>query len=589
MPADVFEPDNVREPDDGQAKYAQRLVRQRNVWMITTWVLVGLLIAAIVVVFLPKKPDKEASGGTVVLTEKQCENLASRVDGWQSGEGEGAFSASVETFGGLEYLVLTSGEGDEALSLYYRNESYLDEAQKTPTDMGLLLSNGEKTVELLVPYDLNDEWEHLCPERITLNGRDCILFRVYEKDRVAELAIVDVETMYEYEARAFDELVREWFSVKVGKQLDTIVLTTGNGSSYEYEATPELVKAVDRDGAGVLQSDKHFTWEVAENGIEFCAAIYSDMADGDEAYYGELRGSIVPKDGRLVAESSLYGAYVDPDFDDEEGDKINAPFAEYLKEPIVLTAGTGERLYLKRYEKVSQHEYDWSGLTKADGDHRYLKDADGNVISKLGIDVSKHQGDIDWAKVAEAGVEFAFIRVGYRGSREGSLYIDEYKDANIQGALENGIPVGVYFYSQAITVEEAIEEAELVLSAIEGYDIALPVVFDTEYYEAENARGNATSRVDRTAIAKAFCERIAADKYQPMVYASTRWSIMNIDRDELAGYPFWFAYYGDTVSYRYDFQIWQYSASGKVSGVNGNCDMNLWLGDWPLEDRPLAE
>ncbi len=562
-----------------EGEYTKLLRRQKTVWQVTTWVLVGILLVLVIVALGQRREAnkaKETVANSVVRTVKVCENLEERLATWESSADSNGYDASLEDVGGLEYLRLSGGEGEEAFALYYRNENYEDEAYKTPTDMGLLLSNGEKTVELLIPYDLEGDLARLCPEQVEFGGEKYLMFYGYTGDTVTGVVLVHLASLQEYELRSYSDIINDWFTLTPGKDEDTVVLKTGNGATYEYWAEPTVVEMAETLGAEALLADEYLTWVPGEAGIDFSAAIYAVSG----AYYGELKGTMVPKGNGLAVEASVYGAYVEPDYDDQNGDKINAPSAVYLEEPVILSAGTKERLYLARYEKVGNHDYDFSGLVEEAGEFRYVKDAEGNVISKLGIDVSKHQGEIDWKQVADAGIEFAFVRVGYRGSREGSLYIDEYKDANLQGAIENGIPVGVYFYSQAITVEEAIEEAELVLEAIEGYDIAYPVVFDTEYYESEIARGNATSRVDRTAIAKAFCETIEEAGYQPMVYASTRWSIMNIDRDELADYPFWFAYYGDTVSYRYDFEIWQYSASGTVPGVRGDCDMNLLLGEW---------
>lgn len=579
--ADVMQGKSQSANSGGQyeGEYTKLLQRQKMVWQVTAWILVGILLVLVIVALGQRREAnkaRETVANSVVTTVKVCEDLAERLATWESSADSNGYDASLEDVGGLEYLKLSSGEGEDAFALYYRNENYEDEAYKTPTDMGLLLSNGEKTVELLVPYDLQGDLARLCPEQVEFGGEKYLLFYGYTGDTVTGAALVHLETLQEYELRSYSDIINDWFTFEPGADEDTVVLKNGNGVSYEYWAEPAVIEMAKTLGAEALLAEEYLTWVPGEDGIDFSAAIYAISG----AYYGELKGTMLPKDGELTVEASVYGAYVEPDYDDQNGDKINVPSSVYLEEPVILSAGTKERLYLARYEKVGNHDYDWSGLVEEAGEFRYLKDEDGNVISKLGIDVSKHQGEIDWEQVADAGIEFAFVRVGYRGSREGSLYVDECKDANLQGAIENGIPVGVYFYSQAITVEEAIEEAELVLEAIEGYDITYPIVFDTEYYESEIARGNATSRVDRTAIAKAFCQRIEEAGYQPMVYASTRWSIMNIDRDELADYPFWFAYYGDTVSYRYDFEIWQYSASGTVPGVKGDCDMNLLLGDW---------
>ncbi len=556
-------------------EYTNLLKKQKRTWQVITWVLVGVLLVILVLWLFPKNDEKPATNETVIQTVKVREDLSTQIALWDSETAKG-YTATIEEVAEMEYLKVSATWGEDSYALYYQNEHYVDSDSKMPTDMGLLLSNGKKTIELLVPYDLNGDLTRLCPEQVMFGEEKYLVFYGYQGAVINGIALVHLDSMQEFAMRTYSDIINDWFTFRSGNEGNTVILRTGNGASYEYHADAAVVALAQSIGAEALQADEYLTWELTEEGIAFSATMYA--VNG--AYYGELKGTMVPGRHGLQVESRVYGAYVEPDFDDESGDKINEPSAVYLEEPVILSAGTGERLYLARYERIENHTYDWSGLTKEDGDFRYLKDAEGNVISKLGIDVSKHQGEIDWSQVAEAGIEFAFVRVGYRGSREGALYVDEYKDVNLQGAIDNGIPVGVYFYSQAITIEEAIAEADLVLEAIQGYDITYPVVFDTEYYESELGRGNATSREERTAIAKAFCERIEEAGYQPMVYASTRWSIMNINRDELAKYPFWFAYYGDNVSYRYDFEIWQYSASGTVPGISGDCDMNLLLGDW---------
>ena len=198
--------------------------------------------------------------------------------------------------------------------------------------------------------------------------------------------------------------------------------------------------------------------------------------------------------------------------------------------------------------------------------------------SRVGIDVSAHQGKIDWAKVKEAGVELAFIRTGYRGyGKAGKLVEDEFAPANMKEAREAGLDVGVYFFSQAITTEEAAEEARLLLKIIEGYDINLPVVYDWETVSADGARTTGLDARTVTDCALTFCRIIEEAGYTPMVYFNTYQSLNMMHLEELKQYEFWLAWYSDLMRYPYKVRMWQYTDSGRVPGIETNVDLNVYL------------
>lgn len=208
------------------------------------------------------------------------------------------------------------------------------------------------------------------------------------------------------------------------------------------------------------------------------------------------------------------------------------------------------------------------------GEIQYM--LDGQVISHRGIDVSKFQGAIDWNKVAGDGVEFAFIRVGYRGwGSSGRLVEDEYFEKNIQGALKAGIKVGVYFYSQAITEEEAVEEANFVLERIAPYNVECPVVFDVEKVSEDKARMNLITLEERTQVTKAFCQTVKDAGYKPMIYHNTQMGALMLDLTELEEFDKWFAAYTNTLYYPYEYKVWQYSDKGRVPGIKGDVDLNI--------------
>ena len=201
--------------------------------------------------------------------------------------------------------------------------------------------------------------------------------------------------------------------------------------------------------------------------------------------------------------------------------------------------------------------------------------------SMAGIDVSKHQGEIDWQMVADSGIEFAMIRVAYRGYGEaGTLVEDPYARANLQGAADAGLDVGVYLFSQALSPEEALEEAEFLLAIIEEYReiITLPVVFD---WERVNREGSRTNQYDDsrtlTDSTLAFCQRIEEAGFRPMVYFNTFHARNLLNLAEVKQYDFWLALYSDRMRYPYKVDVWQYTDSGNVPGINTPVDLNVWM------------
>ncbi len=213
------------------------------------------------------------------------------------------------------------------------------------------------------------------------------------------------------------------------------------------------------------------------------------------------------------------------------------------------------------------------------GELQYVEN--GTVISHKGIDVSRYQGDIDWNRVAQSGVEYAFIRVGVRGyGEEGKILLDEKFEDNVQGATAAGIKVGVYFFSQAVNEEEAQEEAQVVLDAIAGYNVTYPIVYDVEKTGAANGRMNQISVEERTRVARVFIDKIREAGYTPMIYSNMEmWSVL-IDMASFEDVEKWFAYYGTDLYFPYEYAVWQYSDTGHVDGIGGEVDMNISFKEW---------
>lgn len=197
--------------------------------------------------------------------------------------------------------------------------------------------------------------------------------------------------------------------------------------------------------------------------------------------------------------------------------------------------------------------------------------------SQFGIDVSRYQGNIDWKQVKQAGVDFAIMRLGYRGYGSGALVMDPYFEKNITEARQAGIKVGVYFFSQAITAEEGAEEARYALDALKGRKLDYPIVFDWEPYDSSlNPRTEGLSDEILTQCAVAFCETVKEAGYQPMVYSNLSYFYLHFDLSKLTEYPFWLAQYNEKPSFYYHFDIWQYGEL-PVPGIQGNVDMNVQL------------
>lgn len=255
--------------------------------------------------------------------------------------------------------------------------------------------------------------------------------------------------------------------------------------------------------------------------------------------------------------------------------KYNLP-AQYVQRffdnYFVFQGGSGLQ-YVPVDPAYPRNKYDFDNIVRRDnGEMQYI--VNGKSKALKGIDVSEFQGNIDWNKVKKDGVKFAIIRVGYRGYGTGKLNWDQKFQQNLKGATAAGIPIGVYFYSQAVSKAEAVEEARMTLEAIEGYDLTYPVVIDMEDAGYASARTYNMSSKTATEVANAFCQTIKKAGYRPMVYANTRWFTSKLDMNQLP-YDKWLAQYYQQPFFPYQFYILQYTGKGRVNGISGDVDLNL--------------
>ena len=253
---------------------------------------------------------------------------------------------------------------------------------------------------------------------------------------------------------------------------------------------------------------------------------------------------------------------------DEDPDHIPRP-----TEPIAEPTEPEIDVYIPEPEKnpYGRNDFQFDG--------RYLKNLRCDSIP--GVDVSAYQGDINWNQVKQSGIEFAMIRVGYRGYGTGKIVEDDYARENLRDALHAGLRVGVYFFSQALNEEEVQEEIDFILDIIKDYEITMPVVFDWEYISKEARTADMDPRT-LTDLNLYFCQTMEEAGYTPMIYFNSYQAKTLLFLYELEEYPFWLAYYSYRMNYPYRVEMWQYTASGRVPGIAGNVDINVMLLDQKL-------
>ncbi len=262
---------------------------------------------------------------------------------------------------------------------------------------------------------------------------------------------------------------------------------------------------------------------------------------------------------------------------------VEATYADYYSGTDLFTPVDVTYIYTGWWTIDGKTYYFDANGNKVTGDQvilgaKYSFDSNGVLkggTGLFGIDVSTWNGTIDWNQVAKSGVSYAIIRCGYRGTTQGGLIEDNKFATNAKNATAAGIRIGVYFFTQAISEAEAVEEASMCLSMVEGYKLTYPIFIDVESGSG-NARANGLSKESRTAIVKAFCKTISNSGYKAGIYANKNWLTNKLNTSELTGYTIWLAQYASAPSYtatRYD--LWQYSSQGSIKGISGNVDLDL--------------
>ena len=293
------------------------------------------------------------------------------------------------------------------------------------------------------------------------------------------------------------------------------------------------------------------------------------LASGDAIYTEEELNQLILEREEIAVDALL--ADIKSDFDNG---KSTVDILRSLYPELTVLAADGKYHFFELNENLALNPYINSQFQV--DENGFIAYNDDTMTSKKGIDVSKFQGEIDWNKVKTDGVEYAFIRMGYRGyGSSGKMVTDETFEDNIKGAIANGIDVGVYFFSQAVTEEEAIEEANYVLDAIEGYDITYPIVIDIEEVTDPDARTADLTKEQWTKNCIAFCETVKNAGYTPMIYGNLKTFFIMLDMEQLEDYDKWFAQYDTEVYFPYEFTIWQYTDEGTVDGISADVDLNV--------------
>ena len=248
---------------------------------------------------------------------------------------------------------------------------------------------------------------------------------------------------------------------------------------------------------------------------------------------------------------------------------------------VKITYRDGSEEWVTISDKIEKNNYDFTNLVESGGKYKYV--SNGKNASFTGIDVSRYQKEIDFSRVKEQGVDFVMIRVGARGYKNGTLSMDEYFESNLQKALDAGLDVGVYFYSQAINTQEAEEEANLVLGAISGKNITYPVAYDMEYVENDTSRIDTLTKDEKTLITAAFVNKIKEAGYRPMIYGNKEWFLKRIDVSKFTSSSFWLSQDDEHPDYPYMYDIWQYTTEGELYGIDGAVDMNICFVDYAAQ------
>ncbi len=290
-----------------------------------------------------------------------------------------------------------------------------------------------------------------------------------------------------------------------------------------------------------------------------------------------------PEEEKKTAESSNKNPYTEKAEKEKEKDKEaerqkeeeerNDPATDGKHTLITNRDGSEEWVLISPYLK--KNTFDFTNMEDKAGLKRYMEN--GRKTSYVGVDISKHTGKIYFPSLKAAGVDYVMIRLGSRGYSTGQITLDENFKENIEGAIEAQLDVGVYFYSQAISQDEAIQEANFVVQNLEPYrgKVKYPIAFNMGFVSNDKSRIEGLSREDKTTVTVSFLEGIKAAGYVPMVYGDKEWLLKEVDLTKLQDFDVWLSQEEDIPDYPYLYSMWQYDTDGVLNGIDGGADLNI--------------
>ncbi len=261
---------------------------------------------------------------------------------------------------------------------------------------------------------------------------------------------------------------------------------------------------------------------------------------------------------------------------DKDKNKEKNPATDGRHTKVINANGEEEWVLINSY--LTKHAYDFTGLVCQSDIMKYY--VDGKQTSYAGVDISEEQDYVDFVKLKKSGISFVMLRVGARKYSTGQIKLDEYFSDNIKRATDAGLDVGVYFFSQAISEAEAVEEANFVLESIKGYEVSYPIVFQMSYINNDSSRIDSLDVDQKTDIAEKFLQTVKDAGYVPMVYGTKEWLIKRVDLSRLNEYDIWLSQPGDLPDYPYKFSVWQYATDGNVGGISGGANLNISFIDY---------
>lgn len=286
-----------------------------------------------------------------------------------------------------------------------------------------------------------------------------------------------------------------------------------------------------------------------------------------------------PEEEKKTTESSNKNPYTEKAEKEKEAERQkeeeerNDPATDGKHTLITNRDGTEEWVLISPYLK--KNTYDFTNMEDKAGLKRYMEN--GRKTSYVGVDISKHTGKIYFPSLKAAGVDYVMIRLGSRGYSTGQITLDENFKENIEGAIEAQLDVGVYFYSQAISQDEAIQEANFVVQNLEPYrgKVKYPIAFNMGFVSNDKSRIEGLSREDKTTVTVSFLEGIRAAGYVPMVYGDKEWLLKEVDLTKLQDFDVWLSQEEDIPDYPYLYSMWQYDTDGVLNGIDGGADLNV--------------